>query len=580
MSRQLQAAIDHHRAGRLKEAESGYRLALRQQPRNADALSLLGVVLDGLGKPDEAVATIRRAVAIDPKAALFRLHLGTALISAAQYPEAVRELQLAAGMAPGMAEAHYNLGNALRLAGNGAAAVESYRAALKLAPHMLQARMNLGLALAAQQKYDEALGELRATQLAAPGNLEVQLNLANVLDQKGDYDALLAEAQKALQMAPNHAHAHFMYGLALNRLFRDEEAIGVYERALKLEPGNPEGWDNYAQSLQGAGRYDEAEAAYRKGLALRPHDPAINYHNALISLLRGNLAEGFANYRWRWQAVPALRRLQHAAPLWDGGDLQGKTILVVDEQGFGDCIMFCRYLPLLKQRGARVVYAARKPLHALLHGFDGVDELIDRAAAPETPCDCHAAIMDLPAHFGTVLDTVPAAASYLAPPPGAAPALPAGQGLRVGVVWMGSKFHKHDLRRSVPLEQFKALFDIGGATFYSLVRPTDIRDDEAALLKTLPVIDCGSMIGDFADTARIMQQLDLVISVDTAAVHLAGALGRPVWVMLPLGPDWRWLTGREDSPWYPSARLYRQTKAREWADVIANVAAALAQRAA
>jgi tetratricopeptide (TPR) repeat protein len=576
MSRQLQNAIEHHRAGRLQDAEAGYRLVLKQSPRNADALSLLGVALEALGRADEAVVAIKKAVAIDPKAALFRLHLGTALVAAKKYVEAVTELRLATGMSPTMPEAHYNLGNALRLLGNHDDALAAYRTTLKLAPQMLQARMNLGLTLAAQKKYDEALVELRATLQASPGNFEVQLAIANVTDQKGDEQQLFIEAQQLLRLAPTEAQAHFMFGLALNRQFRDDEAIEVYEHALKLDPKNPEGWDNFAQSLQGAGKFERAEQAFRKARELRLDDPDINYHNALIDLLRGNLAEGFKNYGWRWRTANVPPRPPLGAPLWDGSDPTGKTILIYDEQGFGDSIMFCRYLPLLRQRGAKVIYACRKPLAQLLAGWNGADEIVAYENAPNIQCDFHAAMMDLPGLFGTVLETVPALPAYLmAQPLTPATTLPPASGKKVGVVWMGSKHHKHDRRRSVPLEQFKTLFDVPGVNFYTMVRPSDIRPEEAPLLASLPVTDLGGMINDFADTARIMQQLDLVITVDTSTAHLAGALGKPVWVLLPLGPDWRWLTERTDSVWYPTARLFRQTKTREWDSVLEQVKQAL-----
>lgn len=577
----LQQALDLHRAGNLPEAERSYRAVLQTQPRQPDALALLGVVLEAQGRADEAVGFIRKAVALDPKAPLFRLHLGNALLAAGDAAAAVVELRLAVRLQPQLAEAHYNLGNALRQGGNDAGAMAAFRACLALMPHFHPARNNLALLLAAAGEHNAALEELREVLRVDSGNLPTQLNLARVADAAGEYAASLRAAEQAVALNPAHPDALFAQGLALNRLQRDVDAAAVYRRVLELAPAHVHAWDNLGQSMQALGRIAEAEAAYRQGLVFAPDDADTNYHLALLLLLQGNLEQGFRAYDWRWRAVPGLRRLPLAAPVWDGNDAAGKTILVADEQGFGDCLMFCRYLPLLRARGARVVYACSLPLAPLLHGWDGADQVIPITAAAQVACDAHCSLLDLPQLMGTTPETIPANVPYLKAPEGAAPEdVVATDHLRIGLVWAGNPKHKHDSRRSIALAQFSRIFGVPGVRYYNLLRPDDLRGDDAAQFVKYDLVDRGAMFGDFADTARCVAALDLVITVDTAAAHLAGALGKAVWVLLPFAPDWRWQTGRGDSPWYPGMKLYRQPQPGDWDAVLAQVRADLTAHAA
>ncbi len=574
----LQQAVDLHRAGRLREAERAYRNVLAAQPRQPDALSLLGVVLEALGEPQQAVGYIRKAVALDPKAPLFRLHLGNALQAAGDVSNAAVEFRAAVRLQPQLAEAQYNLGNALRLLEDKTGAIAAYRACLAQAPQAHEAAVNLALLVSAQGGYDEAFALLEKVLTVQPQHLLARVTYANIADEAQLYDISFREAQAAIQIDPANPDALFALALAQSRQPNEAAACHTYRQLVTVKPDHYAAWDNLAQLEQAFALHAEAEQAYQRALALAPNDPTINYHCALFDLLHGRLAQGFAGYDWRFQAVKKLKRIPHpTAPLWDGSDPRGKTILVVDEQGFGDSIMFCRYLPVLRGLGARVVYACRTPLQALLRGhWDGADEYVLLTEAVTTPCDAFAMMMDLP-HLlrgmkGDADHFIPASVPYLPVPFGEVPAsLTTATRLKVGVAWAGNRDHKHDFRRSIPFDVFAALFGVAGVQFYNLLRPADLRGDEATRFADLGIVDLGTQITDFAATARCMAALDLVIAVDTSTVHLAGALGKPVWVLLPLGPDWRWQTGRTDSPWYQTARLYRQNSYSDWATVLQQV---------
>lgn len=577
----LQQAVELHRNGKLAEAEQAYRAVLVAQPRQPDALSLLGVVLEAQGRAAEAVPLIRKAVALDPKAALFRLHLGNALLASGDTVGAAQELRMATRLQPTLAEAHYNLGNALRKMEDTQGAIAAYCACLALAPQAHEARNNLALLISAAGDVDGAIAELNTVLAADPNYIQARVNLANIADEAGRYDLSYAEAQKAVALDPTHTDALFALALATTRHGRDADAITLYRQLLTLKPDHYQAWDNLAQLFQANASWPEAESAYQQARQLAPHDPDINYHGALFDLVMGRLAKGFAAYDWRFKAVKPLKRLAHAtAPVWDGQNPAGKTILVMDEQGFGDSLMFCRYLPLLQAKGARVIYACRAPLQGLMQSLAGVEQFVPMTEAAHTACDAHCALMDLPHFLGTDDSSIPAAVPYLHASTGALPPeLTQETALKVGVVWAGNRHHKHDRRRSILFAEFSALFGVPGVRFYNLLRPDDLRGDEAAHFAAHGIVDLGSQITDFSISARFIAALDLVIAVDTATVHLAGALGKPVWVLLPLGPDWRWQIDRRDSPWYPTATLYRQQALDDWSGVLQQMRGDLAQKA-
>lgn len=589
MSGNLQKAVEAHQAGNLAEAMRLYREVAAQEPNNADALALLGSVCAETGDSAQAVGLISKAIRLDPKAALFRFYLGNALMTVSRFKEAAEAFSEAAKLEPGMAQAHYNLGNALRKAQDWPGAVKAYREAIARNPAYAEAHNNLALALAHEEQFDESMQAARRAVEIAPDYAESWLALCNVAERAGDYDLALQAGRRVTQLKPEDHKSWFGLGVALNRLNRHEEAIEPYKKALALKPYRADIWDNLGQTYQSLNRLEEAEEAYRRtidvaGQLISDEDKREvaeeeygnrHWHLALMELLRGKYKEGFARYRSRFQEIGALKRPHFSRPLWRGENLSGKTILVCDEQGYGDTLMLCRYLPMLKKAGARIIFSVHPVLKPLFEGWPSADALIVHNQ-PIPEYDFYTTTFDLPHRFGTMLETVPAEVPYLPLlAPDADTRLEDKGKKKIGVVWGGSPLHKNDANRSIPLKIFSQLFEFKGAQFYSINR--DLKPGDAELLKTLPVIDLAPRLKSFADGARFMRQFDLVITCDTATAHLAGGLARPCWTLITFAPDWRWMLEREDTPWYPTMRLFRQPRIGDWQAVIDRVKSELAR---
>ena len=589
MNPQLQQALQAHQANRFDEAERLYRAVLQAEPDHADAMSLLGLVLGATERHDDAIAYAEKAVARDPQSALFAFHLGTILTTAQKLPEGVAAFRKAIALKPDMPQAYYNMANALRAMDQWTEAIAAYREAIRLLPTYAEAYNNLALSLVHEKDFDEALAAAKQAVTIEPRYGEGWRTLCNIAEQAKDYELARAAGEQCVRLMPDSHFSWFGYGVALCRLNRYEEAIEVYKRALALKPNRADIWDNLGQTYQSLNRLDEAEATFRKTIevaaqVITDEDSREvaeseygnrHWHLALMELLRGQYKRGFVRYRARYTCITNLKRPPYKPPLWKGEDLNGKTILINDEQGFGDTLMFCRYLPLLKEMGAKVKLSIHPALKPLLEQSPYVDGVIVHDAVL-TPFDCYASIFDLPYRFGTTLETIPATMPYLPLlEPDDATRLPNKGRKKIGVVWGGSPLHSNDAKRSIPLPVFAELFQNKNVEFFSLNR--DLKSGDAELLPNYPVIDLAPRIKDFAAAARIIGQLDLIITCDTATAHLAGGMGKPVWVLLPFAPDWRWLTEREDSPWYPTARLFRQKATGDWTDVIANVGKALSE---
>jgi tetratricopeptide (TPR) repeat protein len=345
-----------------------------------------------------------------------------------------------------------------------------------------------------------------------------------------------------------------------------------------VKPDYAEAFNNRGNALQALKRLDEALASYDKALAFKPDYAEAHWNEALLRLLTGDFSRGWAKYEWRWRNESlALSTRNFSQPLWLGAAaIDGKTILLHSEQGFGDTIQFCRYVPLLAARGARVILEVPRSLQELMTNLAGATQVISKGdSLPDFDVQCP--FLSLPLAFATRLETIPSATPYLRAPVQALKNWQARLGPkarpRIGLAWSGRPTHKNDQNRSISLRSLLALLDIE-ATFVSLQK--DVRTDDAAVLKERDdILDFGDALKDFSDTAALISHLDLVISVDTSVAHLAGALAKPVWVLLPFLPDWRWLLDRDDSPWYPTARLFRQDNTRAWDDVIVRVHEAL-----
>jgi len=418
----------------------------------------------------------------------------------------------------------------------------------------------------------------------APDDINSWIDLCGVAEKLKDYVEVLRAGEALVRLAPNQPQAHFVRGMGLHRLERLEEAIDSYRRTIALNKKYVDAWLNIGDCCLALNRLAEAEEAYRHSIEVSGQkvletpadvDYGGNYWNlGLIELLKGDLKNGFAHYSARFKAIPEKKRPDFPQPLWRGEDLCGKTLLITVEQGHGDTLMMARYLPVLRAKGMRILFQVQPALMPYLKDWNGADQVLQWKKDALPSFDYHASEFDLPRYCGTTLATVPTEIPYLPLlPPDEKTQLPPSSKPRVGVVWGGNPKHANDRRRSVPLEIFEQLFRIEGVEWFSLNR--DLRPGDEKLLAKLPVTNLVPQLKNFADMARFIGQFDLVISCDTASAHLAGGMGKPVWVLLPFAPDWRWMLDREDSPWYPAARLFRQKRRYDWDDVVARAGAAL-----
>jgi tetratricopeptide (TPR) repeat protein len=483
---------------------------------------------------------------------------------------------------PGQADALIVLGAVRHRGGRLAEAQALYEQALSLRPDHPEAHNHLGIALAQQGRLDEAAGHYRAALRDDPDNADLLNNLGIVLTARGAWDEAAAVLERAVHLRPGHAAARNSLGVALGEARRLDDAVAHLQEAVRLRPDFTDAWSNLAAALTELGRYDEALAACEQALALRPDHVGAHKHRARLWLLLGDLARGWAEYEWRWRtpgSAPSFAR-----PAWDGAPLPGATVLLHAEQGRGDTLQFVRYAPLVRARVGRVVVQAPAGMGPLLARCAGVDEVVERGAALP-PFDAHAALLSLPRLLGTTLATVPAAVPYLSADPDLderwGRELAGFPGLKVGIAWQGSPEYRGDRQRSVRLRQFAPLMGVAGVHFFSMQKgPGSEQVREVA--GAWPVTDLGPRLdetaGAFMDTAAVVKHLDLVIAADTAVPHLAGALAVPVWLALPFVPDWRWLLGREDSPWYPTMRLFRQPRLGDWNAVLSRLAEELRRR--
>ena len=525
-------------AGHLAEAEATCRELLAHDENHAGAWHLLGILALRSGDARTAMAHVEHAIGLAPSRADCRHSLGFVLGALGRDADAEASFREAVALDPDFIEAHYQLGNLLRDSKRFADAEASYDRALALNPDHHQAHNNLGAALGELDRYPEAIGHFRRAVELKPDYVEARSNLGNALKIAGQATEAEAECRRAIALAPAFAPAHLNLGLALQDLGRYDEALTYFRRA-------------------SAGRTEYAKAVACEGLLL---------------LLRGDLAAGWEKYEARWR-IGDLPPRDFTQPQWRGEPLAGKTILLHAEQGFGDTIQFLRYVPQVAARGGSVIVEIQKPLVPLAARIPGVTVVAGGEALPAFDLQCP--LLSLPLAFGTTLDTIPAETPYLsvAPERLAQWRSRLGNGFKIGIAWAGSPVHRNDRNRSIPLERLAPLLDVEGARWFSL----QVGERAADLAGRKGVINLAPELGDFGETAAAIAGLDLVITADTAIAHLAGALGKPVWLMLPFAPDWRWLLGRDDSPWYPSIRLFRQPRVGDWEAVVAAVRAALAQ---
>ncbi|HEV3426088.1 MAG TPA: tetratricopeptide repeat protein [Paraburkholderia sp.] len=605
----FESAYAAHRDGRLDDAERGYRATLDIDPAHVDALHLLGVLRHQLGQHAEAAALVGRAADLRPQDAALQLNLGNALKALGQLDGAIERFRNALTLAPTFALAHYNLGNAYAAAGRhedaadafqkslrlqpanasshnnlGNAlhalgrheeAIASFQRALELHPGHAGAHNNLGMALNALGKADEAVAQFRAAISAQPRFVAAHFNLANTLDATGQHAGALGAFEVVLALQPQFPPALFGLGNALAAMGRHREALPRFERVVGLDPQFALAWLSLGTAHHALGAHEAAVRAFDQALRLRPDLASAHMNRALAWLTLGDFARGLPEYEWRLKTV--AQRAPQTLPRWNGEPIETRTLFVHAEQGFGDTLQFVRFAPLAAQRAARVVLEVQPQLVPILApaALEWRVTLIAQGA-PRPQADLQCPLLSLPLALGTTVDTIPARTPYLSVPPTYGRKWRGSIGghakRKIGLAWSG-RVQQHE-NRTMPLAELEPLFALDGIDW--IVLQPNLSAAECATLDAHP--RAGSIhrfdrrVGDFADTAAIIERLDAVVSIDTSIAHLTGALRKPLWLMLPFAADWRWFTDEPRSAWYPGARLVRQPQPGAWADVVANVA--------
>lgn len=546
------------------------------------------------GRFEEAIANFEQALWLSPDFAEGHNNLGNVYYFLGRYESAVACYERALHLNADFAAAHNNLGTALSCLGRHDEAAEHCRKALSLQPDYAEAHNNLAIALKGQGHLDESIAHCRRALQLRPDYAEAHNNLGLAFADREDWDAAAACYHEALRLKPDYAEAHYNLGLVLARMDKLEEAVACYHQALWLKPGHAEAHYALGVALGMQGKHEEALRSYDQAMQYKPDHADAHFAYGVTQLLLGNLEQGWPGYEWRSLCQSQIPRWPFAQAPWDGSALDSRPILLYVEQGLGDTLQFVRYAPLVKARGGRVTVWCPREVLPLLGSCRGIDHLVTEISDWS---GTHASLLSLPWIFRTTLATIPADVPYLRADPQLverwrreldterAGDRASGEGrerkkaFSVGIAWQGSRKHPHDRKRSIPLRSFAPLARLAGVRLFSLQVGPGIEQ-----LNDVPdgfdVIDLGSRFDptSIMDAAAVVTSLDLVITVDSAIAHLAGALGVPVWVLLPYVPDWRWLLDREDSPWYPSTRLFRQRQPGDWDEVFSRVADALVRQ--
>lgn len=540
----IQEALSAQQRGDLRSAEDCCRRILQREPKNERVWGLLGSLCFDQGRLVEALGCHRQQVELNPRDP----------------------------------QAHLLCANTFIRMSNYAAAEAAYRRVLEIQPGSIEALVNLGFSLGELERLDEAQECYERARGLAPGVPEVHHNLGNILREKDRIDDALKCYDEAIRLRPEYAKAYVNKGIALISRGRLAEALTCSQKAVELQPAFAEAHNTLAHALSVGGKIEEALAEFDRAIELKPDYADAYWNRALLFLIRGEFERGWQAYEWRWQCKRATPLPPFVKPRWDGSDLAGRTLLLHGEQGLGDVLHFVRYAPLLKARGGRVIVQCQGGLIPLLSRTPGIDQLV-AWGKPSPPHDVWLPMLSAPTVLKTTLETIPASIPYVFPDPALVDRwrweLTALPGFRVGIAWQGSPRHPWDSHRSAPLAAFEPLFQAPGVQLISLQKGGEEQAAGRSQFPLLHLSEFTDQAGAFTDTAAILKNIDLVIAVDTAIVHLAGALGVPVWAALHRTPDWRWMLDRSDTPWYPSMRLFRQKTFGDWAPVFQEIAAAL-----
>jgi tetratricopeptide (TPR) repeat protein len=536
----INKAIIFHQQGNLGEAEAIYKKVLRVHAKNFDALHMLGIINAQRGSFEEAEKFLRKALSVDSKAAPCFHNYGTVLAKLKRFKEAI----------------------------------ESYNSAIKLGPNHAPIYADRGHSLYELKRYDEAFAAYDKAIALKPDLENAWLGRGNVFYDLKRYDEAFAAYDKAIALKPDLENAWLGRGNVFYDLKRYDEAFAAYDKAIALKPDLENAWLGRGNVFFSLNRDEEALTCFDKAIALKKDLPDGYWNKSLLKLSLGEYEEGWKLYEWRWKVRTFTSPVRNFSQrLWLGNDnIAGKTILVHSEQGFGDTIQFYRYILKLKEIGCEIVFETQVPLVPLIKAQKNICQVISKGETLPN-FDVHCPLLSLPLAFKTTLETIPAPIPYLFPSPEKLELWRTKLGIkhkpRIGLAWSGNPKFANDIRRSIPLELLLPIMS-GEAEWYSIQK--DVREnDYGSLNSSLTIINHAPSLNDFSDTSALIAEMDIVISADTAIAHLAGALGKPVWILLPFHPDFRWLRDREDSPWYPTARLFRQTQDGEWRSVIDRV---------
>jgi tetratricopeptide (TPR) repeat protein len=564
-------AVAEHEAGRLDKAESIYRARLSQHPEDLATIIGLADVLTDAGQFADAEELYRRAIALDgesPAAAGAYDGLAAIRQDLGDLENAIPASKMAAQLR-GSADDSFGVGNTLEYLGRNVDAIDMFVLATEQRAGFSQAHIKAAQHLLAVERCSEAIPHYLAAIDAHPEMAELHCNLANAYRRVGKLNEALDSCRRAIELKPKLAESHVIMGAIWKDRRRPSDALESLRRALAINPNLADPTNIMAVLVEQAGQIEQAASLYARAVELQPDSAQFHENLGISLLLRGQFARGWQEYDWRRLKPSNPGSRPFPQPAWDGSPLDGKTIMLFAEQGFGDTIQFLRYAKIVADRGARVLLECQAPLVSVARQVSGIAEVIPQGEIwPE--CDAQLALMSVPMVLGTDLHSIPNKVPYISADPQLTAAwrdsLKGLSGKRIGVAWEGSATHKNDKNRSMSARRLAPLAEVPGISLISLQKL-----GRSAPPENLKMLDRTVELMDFSDTAALIANLDLVVTVDTAVAHLAGAMGKPVWVLLPSVPDWRWLLGRDDSPWYPTARLFRQEIPGDWAGVMRRV---------
>ena len=566
---------------RWPDAVASYDLALAVRPAFPEALNNRGNALRTQRKLLDALASFEAALALRPDYFEAVTNRAMALQELGRFEEAIAAYDLVIALVPDHADAHHQRGHALHQIERFDAALASYDAALALRPRSADALNDRSITLRELKRPADALASCEAALAIHPRHFEALSNRGLALLALWRPQEALESFAAALALRPDHPGALNNRANVLQQLNRFDEALQSYNAALSIRPAYVEALTNRGNALQHLRRLDEALANYAAALSLRSDYAEAHFAQSLCRLRMGDFERGWQGYEWRWEtALQRGSKRDFSQPMWDAQhDIADRTILIHAEQGHGDTIQFCRYVPVVADRGAKVVLEVQSALKRMLQGLPGVQSIAARGD-PLPHFDCHCPLLSLPRVFATTLATIPS------PPQLRLPEqlvqtwrtrLPLRQGMRIGIVWAGAAGFSDDRNRSVGL---KPMLTLKSLPIELVALQKELSDEDAAALAADDIMHFGRELTDFLETASLAVLMDVVISVDTSVAHLAATLGIETWLLLPFAADWRWLLDRDDSPWYASVRIFRQPTAGDWPSVMAAVRAELKARVA